>query len=172
LIEFSARSALAMMQVHKGDGHAMAAKLINLSARLESVAVRNLIDQLEYPIDIREERTESILSSYRDDPSLLLFGIKEAGVLVGAIGLLPKPPSAAAIRHIVVRRENRGKGIGRMMIEAVCQEFSLASLEAETDSDAVDFYRQCGFAIKSLGAAIPGIERYRCRRDSSATPCA
>jgi GNAT superfamily N-acetyltransferase len=147
----------------------MVEKLINLSTRLESVAVRNLIDQLEYPIDIREERTESILSSYRDDPSLLLFGVKEAGVLIGLIGLLPRSPSAAAIRHIVVRRENRGRGIGRRMIAAVCQEFSLTSLEAETDDDSVNFYRQCGFAIESLGEIYPGVGRYRCRRDDLET---
>lgn len=102
----------------------MALKLINLSAQLESKAVRNLIDQLEYPIERRDERTNQILSDYQHDPSTQLFGLKEAGTLLGLIGLLRKAPHAAVIRHIVVHRKHRGRGIGRTMIDSVCQEFA------------------------------------------------
>jgi GNAT superfamily N-acetyltransferase len=142
----------------------MTRKLTDLSEHLESMGVRNLIDQLEYPIDVRDERTTQILSDYQNDPSLRLFGLKEEGMLLGLIGLLLTSPYAATIRHIVVRRELRGCGVGRRLIEAVCLEFSLVGLEAETDDDAVDFYRKCGFSIQSLGEIYPGVGRYRCRQ--------
>jgi len=147
----------------------MAPKLINLSARLESRAVRNLVDQLEYPIDRRDERTDQILSDYQHDPSTQLFGLKKAGTLLGLIGLLPLAPHAAVIRHIVVHQKHRGCGIGRMMIASVCEEFALEHLEAETDDDAVGFYRRCGFTVQSLGEIHPGIERYWCRRVTATT---
>jgi hypothetical protein len=33
---------------------------------------------------------------------------------------------------------------------------------AETDADAVGFYRRCGLAVTSLGERFAGIERFRC----------
>ena len=36
-------------------------------------------------------------------------------------------------------------------------------IEAETDDDAKDFYRKCGFTICSLGEKSLGIIRYVCR---------
>ena len=33
---------------------------------------------------------------------------------------------------------------------------------AETDEEAVDFYRSLGFVVHSLGEQYPGIERFRC----------
>lgn len=39
---------------------------------------------------------------------------------------------------------------------------ALHHLDAETDADAVDFYRRCGFAVESLGERYPGVERFRC----------
>lgn len=147
----------------------MVTKLTNLSTQLGFVAVRTLIDQLGYPIDIREERTNQTLSDYRNDPSVQLFGLKEAGMLLGLIGLLPTSPHAAVIRHIVVHKEYRGRGIGRTMIAAICQELSLVGLEAETDDDAVGFYRRCGFTVQSLGEIHPGVERYQCCWDGLET---
>lgn len=33
---------------------------------------------------------------------------------------------------------------------------------AETDDEAVDFYRNIGFEVHSLGEKYPGVERFRC----------
>ena len=49
------------------------------------------------------------------------------------------------------------------MIKRVCSEFSLTRVTAETDKDAVGFYRSCGFEVESLGELYPGIERFRCK---------
>jgi len=38
----------------------------------------------------------------------------------------------------------------------------LTYLEAETDAEAVKFYKKMGFQIQSLGEKYPGIERFHC----------
>lgn len=37
------------------------------------------------------------------------------------------------------------------------------SIVAETDDEAVDFYRRYGFFITSLGEKYPGVERFLCQ---------
>ena len=36
----------------------------------------------------------------------------------------------------------------------------LTYIEAETDKEAVEFYKKIGFQVKSLGEKYPGIERF------------
>ncbi|PFE51898.1 GNAT family N-acetyltransferase, partial [Bacillus cereus] len=38
----------------------------------------------------------------------------------------------------------------------------LTYIEAETDKEAVGFYKKCNFKIESLGEKYPGIERFYC----------
>lgn len=37
-----------------------------------------------------------------------------------------------------------------------------SSLVAETDADAVEFYRRCGFAVERIGEQYVGVDRFRC----------
>lgn len=48
------------------------------------------------------------------------------------------------------------------MIKCVCEIHSLSYISAETDRDAVGFYRKYGFQITSLGEKYPGVERFKC----------
>jgi hypothetical protein len=48
------------------------------------------------------------------------------------------------------------------MIAAACEQFNLKELVAETDQDAVKFYRRWGFQIQSLGEKYPNTERFQC----------
>jgi ribosomal protein S18 acetylase RimI-like enzyme len=137
--------------------------IVDIRSRLDSNEVRNLVNQLEYPLEIREEKTSQILKEYREHPDQPILGIESNGELVGIIGLRLQPPDGAVIRHIVVRRDHRGRGIGRQMIAQVCHVYSLSVLFAETDHDAVEFYRKVGFEIESLGEKYPGIERFFCK---------
>jgi ribosomal protein S18 acetylase RimI-like enzyme len=137
-------------------------RLKEIATVLETDEVRDLLLQLEYPQEIRERKTEQIILGYRQNPEWPLLGLKKDGVLVGLIGLALGNIDSAVIQHIVVRRDYRRCGIGRRMIRAVIHRFSLREISAETDKDAVDFYRKCGFSIKSLGEKYPGTERFWC----------
>jgi ribosomal protein S18 acetylase RimI-like enzyme len=54
-------------------------------------------------------------------------------------------------------------GIGKKLIEYSFYHLKPSILVAETDDDAVEFYRRCGFIINSLGEKYPDIVRYECR---------
>ena len=49
------------------------------------------------------------------------------------------------------------------MILHVCKAYGLEEITAETDRDAVEFYRRVGFEVESLGEQYPGTERFLCR---------
>lgn len=136
--------------------------LKELTTVLETDEVRELLLQLEYPLETRERKTDQIISEYRDNPKQRILGLESEGTLVGLIGLAFGRRGSAVIRHIVVRRDRRRRGIGHKMIQAVMRQFSLREMSAETDYDAVDFHRKCGFHIKSLGEKYPGTERFWC----------
>lgn len=137
-------------------------EIIDIRSQFDSSAVRDLVDQLEYPAEMREAKTEQILTEYRRNRSQPILGTDAQGELVGLIGFCPGPPDRAVIRHIAVRRDHRCQGIGKQMILHVCNAYGLQEITAETDRDAVEFYRRIGFRIKSLGEKYPGTERFLC----------
>ena len=138
-------------------------ELVDIRDRLDSVEVRELVDQLEYPPDIRAAKTEQILQEYRDCPDQPFLGMEMNGELVGFIGFRLKPPDGVVIRHITVRRNHRRRGIARQMIFQACMENHFKEISAETDLDAVAFYRRIGFTVESLGEKYPGVERFSCK---------
>lgn len=99
---------------------------------------------------------------YRREPHWHLCGYVSAGRLVGSLGLEIAAPGAAILRHIAVFPAYRGRGIGRQLIAHALARFRLHHLTAETDREAVGFYRRCGFSITSLGERYPDVERFRC----------
>ena len=97
-----------------------------------------------------------------------MLGIEQDGELAGCIGVELSADGCAVIHNIATAVEFRERGFGRAMIAAVVEQFQLRQLVAETDVDAVGFYRRCGFEITSLGERYPGVERFRCVRNFTA----
>ena len=73
---------------------------------------------------------------------------------------------AGRLTALAVGAPWRGRGIGRSVVEAAVIRLGLASLEAETDRDAVGFYAACGFTVVSLGERYSGVERFAVSRGS------
>lgn len=73
--------------------------------------------------------------------------------------------SATVVEYVAVTPEARGGGTGRALIEAIRGRYPKASLVAETDDDAVDFYERLGFAVEAAepDPRWPDRQRYRCR---------
>ena len=65
---------------------------------------------------------------------------------------------------IAVDLSARGNGIGSYMINQVVNDYSLTSVYAETDNDAVEFYRKNGFDIVEFSEDYGGetVIRYKC----------
>lgn len=127
------------------------------SAKLE---VREL---LEYAVFPDPDQVDKAVSAYKSDSGARLYGYVEDGLLIGVIGCDIRQDETW-IRHLAVLPENRGKGYGRgMILELLLQlDPQPGRLIAETDEEAVDFYRNIGFEVYSLGEKYPGVERFRC----------
>lgn len=52
-----------------------------------------------------------------------------------------------------------------MMINDSMKKLFIKTLMAETDDDAIGFYRNTGFTIEELGEKYEGIRRYKCTLD-------
>ncbi|MCQ6557655.1 GNAT family N-acetyltransferase [Paenibacillus mendelii] len=101
-------------------------------------------------------------SRYRADASRSLLGFTKNDELIGLIGISHEAPHEVLLLHMAVKEPYRNQGIGRTMIQAYIQDNQIRRMEAETDRDAVDFYRQIGFQTRSIGEKYPGVERFIC----------
>ncbi|MDR0288013.1 MAG: GNAT family N-acetyltransferase [Clostridiales bacterium] len=70
---------------------------------------------------------------------------------------------AVVVHNIAVSPKMRKNGIGKAMITAVQEKYKTA-VKAETDDDAVEFYRKCGFETEGFMKTCNNIEyrRYKC----------
>ncbi|MET0385125.1 MAG: GNAT family N-acetyltransferase [Polyangiales bacterium] len=139
--------------------------LLDLSDRITTPELRELLTVLvAWRSDAAEKQrqVDRVLAAYQHDPELRLWGMDDASGLAGLIGLQLVSPHDAVIQHIVVHSHARARGLGRALIAEACRRCELQRLTAETDRDAVQFYRQCGFVVTSLGEKYPGVERFSC----------
>ena len=105
---------------------------------------------------------DSVYEDYRQIPNRKLFGFQKDGQVIGCIGG-EQNSATFIIRHIAVTPEERGSGIASSMIQFILKDSSIKTVIAETDKEAVNFYRKFGFHITSLGEKYPGVERFDCQ---------
>ena len=115
------------------------------------------------------EMLAELAARYDSTPGWTLFGFHIDRTLAGLVGVRVSRPGQAVIQHIAVLPEARRQGVGRQLIQLLVNDHRFHHLEAETDGDAVEFYRCCGFWIHSLGEVYPGVERFRCILESPAS---
>ncbi|MEX3747344.1 GNAT family N-acetyltransferase [Lysinibacillus xylanilyticus] len=127
-----------------------------VQANTISPAIRKLLSFATSHKKVQQEYEKYILLSNRT-----LYSFEVEGEIVGCIGIEQISLSKCEIKHIAVLVNQRGKGIGSKMINFVANEYT--SIVAETDHEAVDFYRRYGFFITSLGEKYPGVERLLCQ---------
>ncbi len=128
----------------------------DLRAHLGDPEVRALLALSVYPAPGRLERA---VEAYQRDPDRALLGLEDGGALVGCIGV---EVASGTILNIGVREGARGRGFGRALVEGAASALGLTHLRAETDGEAVGFYRRCGFTVTPLGERYPGVERFAC----------
>ena len=100
-------------------------------------------------------------------PSWRLVGFEAAGSLVGCVGYAAETDesatAAAIVQHIAVVPEARRSGVGRTMLRWLREVEGLRSLRAETDEDAVGFYRRRGFSAERVThPRLPEARRWAC----------
>lgn len=135
--------------------------LVDVTHRVNDEDVRSVLAALAWK---GPAHLDSIIRSFSD--GLRLFASYRDGKLVGVIGIDAPAEDVEVITQIAVARASRQMGIGRAMIDDAMRDLSFRVLQAETDDDAVGFYRSCGFQVRSLGEKYPGVERYLCERQA------
>ncbi|MBU9674493.1 GNAT family N-acetyltransferase [Planococcus sp. CP5-4] len=95
-------------------------------------------------------------------PNFKLYGMAVDEKFFACIGIEFLEKDVCEIRHLSVSSEIRGQNIGSEMIDFICRFYPFHQIIAETDQQAVEFYRKYGFSISSLGEKYPGVERFRC----------
>jgi 8-oxo-dGTP pyrophosphatase MutT (NUDIX family) len=88
------------------------------------------------------------ITRYRSHESWQFYGWVENGEICGVCGFAVHTDHVE-ILNIAVAENRRRKGVGGKMIAALQSAYNLP-IEAETDDDAVDFYRKCGFETTAV----------------------
>lgn len=127
-----------------------------VQANTISPIIRKLLSLATSDKKVEQEYEKYILLSNRT-----LYSVEFEGEIAGCIGIEQISLSECEIKHIAVLADKRGKGIGSKMINFIASKYP--SIVAETDYEAVDFYRRYGFFITSLGEKYPGVERFLCQ---------
>ena len=101
---------------------------------------------------------------FLDDNSVKVFACFSQGKLAGVIVVSFGEQHKVEILGIAVDMSARGKGIGSYMINQVVNDYSLLSVYAETDEDAVGFYRKNKFDITEFSKIYDTetVIRYKC----------
>ena len=115
---------------------------------------------LSYATSEKKVNSEYLL--YIESPERVLYGYYIDQNIVGCIGIVKGDANQCEIKHIAVSPTYRGKNIGREMVRFIEEHYSFSIIYAETDQDAVTFYKNVGFLIRSLGEKYPGVERFAC----------
>jgi ribosomal protein S18 acetylase RimI-like enzyme len=108
------------------------------------------------------EKLNQILDKVYSSPDTKLYVMTTNNKVLGILGS-KRSEDSAEILHLAVDIHKRRRGIGRQMIDEWMALEQPLVVTAETDHDAVGFYRKYGFIIHSLGEKYPGVERFLCR---------
>ncbi|MGX4586863.1 GNAT family N-acetyltransferase [Paenibacillus chitinolyticus] len=137
--------------------------LKNIKSHTDQEKVRELLGYAVFP---DPESVEEAVRFYGQAPGRELYGYESEGDLIGLVGFSADAEGTLTIHHLAVHPECRGAGYGRGQILELIQLKKPREIVAETDEDAVDFYRSIGFTVSSLGEKYPGTERFVCRYEA------
>jgi len=118
---------------------------ISIKDKLDNPSVLQLMAQSEYDYSI--ERAIERTKAYRDNDAQQLYGWYERENLQGVCGFIVHADKVE-INKISVDESSRGRGIGSAMVRELWRRYGKV-IEAETDDDAVGFYRRIGFTASA-----------------------
>lgn len=124
-------------------------------------AIRIAVFVDEQGVVLRDELDE------HDATAAHLLAVR-GGSPVGTLRWRVLSPATAKIERVAVRREARGLGLGKVLVERALGMIGAAGLRStvlNAQTTAADFYRGLGFVAEGLPFDEAGIEHVRMRRD-------
>lgn len=110
-----------------------------------------------------EEKLTNLINKYINNHNIIVYGYIGDKNLEGIIALDTADIGNIIILNIAVNKYIRFKGIGSMLIDYTIINLKPKELIAETDNDAVGFYKKYGFEIVNLGKKYGDTNRYKCK---------
>ena len=135
--------------------------LIDLSGPQAQPGIRRVLEQSQGSTEALEEAC----AHYRSG-EWTFIGWPEGVEILACAGAEQLNSGTIGIRSIAVAPAWRKRGLGRTLIDALAERAGAKRVVAETDDDAVGFYRHCGFAIEDAPPKF-GRARYWCVREIS-----
>lgn len=112
-----------------------------------------------------EEKFRAKVCAYLRNDAVYVFGCTAAEEVVGMVVVRVAEGKAMEVLGIAAAETARGQGVGTFMLRQAAEHCGAESVFAETDDDAVGFYRKCGFVITKLEKDYDGttVTRYLCK---------
>ncbi len=107
-----------------------------------------------------EERLLNRAKKYQEDESTNIYVYKEDGRYKGIV-IFKIINNSATILDIAVKTEHQGQGIGSKLIDFIFNHFNAQNITAETDDDAIGFYKKYGFTVADTKVEFD-TKRYIC----------
>lgn len=106
------------------------------------------------------ERANEFIS----DSLVSILGFSDENNIIGVIVIKQEETLKAEIKGIAVNPLYRKQGIAKQLVWHAFENLQLSALFAETDNDAIGFYRNCGFQIDSFVKQFDDgdFQRYKC----------
>jgi ribosomal protein S18 acetylase RimI-like enzyme len=134
--------------------------LVDLKGKQDEPAVLRVLTLSHGSADALDEAR-----SHYGSGEWMFIGLQEEDQLIACAGAERLDSQTIGIRSIAVDPSSRHRGLGRALLDALAEGFDARRVVAETDDDAVGFYRRCGFVIEDAAPRL-GRARYWCVRDS------
>lgn len=110
-----------------------------------------------------KEKLNSRIDKYESDANVSAFACDDNGFICGTIILRHTANDEFEILGIATAPSHRNQGVASRLIAFAVDTLKCRTIKAETDDDAVGFYRRFGFQVNSLGEKYPGCVRYLCK---------
>lgn len=132
--------------------------LLELNGRQDEPAVLEILRQGHGS----DEALNEACAHYRSG-EWPFIGWQEGDDMVACAGAEEHANATIGVRSIVVAPNWRNRGLARALIHALAERMRADQIVAETDDDAVGFYRRCGFCVEDAPPKF-GRPRYWCVR--------
>ena len=134
--------------------------IVDVKGRLHDERVLAMISLSHYMPT--EEKMNILADRYEADADVFAFAYDSDSLICGTIILKRLIRNEFEIIGIATDPSFRGQGVASKLVSFAAGYLKCGLIKAETDDDAVGFYRKYGFQIESLGEKYPGIVRYLC----------
>lgn len=119
-------------------------KIFDVKANITDQALLNILSPSIFNPTL--ERVRNRAEAYQQNEKANIYAYVEEEKYLGVVVFEMKEDSAT-ILDIAVDTKHQHKGIGSRLIDFIFEEFHATCVYAETDDDAIGFYKKYGFTV-------------------------